>query len=110
MYRELGALWGIAECLENLAAVAGEIGQSERATRLFGSAAALRETLGVRLAARNVTKQEREIDALRAALGPNRFEAAWRTGRELPLSNAIEAALTTDSRQPSASIAGPASA
>jgi predicted ATPase/class 3 adenylate cyclase/DNA-binding CsgD family transcriptional regulator len=107
MYRESGALWGIAECLEGLAAVAGDAGQCERAAQLFGSAAVVRETVGLPLAPRNATKQERELDVLRAALGPNQFEAAWQIGRELPVSEAINAALTTDSRQPNTPVAAP---
>lgn len=105
MHRELGALWGIAESLEGLASVAGDAGQCERAAQLFGSAAALRETHGFRLAPRNVSKREQELDALRAAFDPDRFEAAWQMGRELPVSEAINAALTTDSRQPNTPMA-----
>jgi non-specific serine/threonine protein kinase len=107
MFQKLGALGGIAECLEGLAAVAADVGECELAAQLFGSAAALRESVGHRLAPGGVRERERELDALRAALSPKRFEAAWQIGRELSVSEAISAALTTDSRQPNTPVAAP---
>jgi non-specific serine/threonine protein kinase len=107
MFQKLGSLGGIAECLEGLAAVAADGGESDRAAELFGSAAALHETEGFRLSAPNIRKVERELDALRAALGANRFEAAWQIGRELPVGDAIIAALTITSGQSAKPIAAP---
>jgi tetratricopeptide (TPR) repeat protein len=93
MYRDLGAVWGIADSLEGLAGIAGEVGQFQRAAELFGSAAALRESAGFQLAPPKIIMQRRELDALRQALGSNGFEAAWQTGRELPVSDTVAAAL-----------------
>ena len=124
MFQKLGALGGMAECLEGLAALAADAGEAEHAAELFGSAAALRDTegriLGPRAAraaragdrfrsqsAANVRKQERELAALRAVLGPHRFEAAWQCGRERPVSDAVAAALTTTASQSGKPIAAP---
>ncbi|MBV9596540.1 MAG: tetratricopeptide repeat protein [Chloroflexi bacterium] len=94
MYRDLGALWGIAECLEGLAAVAADTDQCERAVQLCGSAAALRESGGFLCGPWNLARQEGELDALRAALGPERFDVAWQLGQGLPLSEVINVAMT----------------
>jgi predicted ATPase/DNA-binding CsgD family transcriptional regulator len=107
IYRDFGDLWGTAQCLEGLAVIAGDSGHSERAAQLFGSASGLRETIGIQLSPQYVTKREPELDALRAALGSNRFESAWQMGRELPVGEAIDLALRTDSRQPSIPVAAP---
>ena len=98
MFRELGALWGIAECLEGLAAVAVDADQHDYAAQLFGSAAVLRDAGQVRLGPYNRARQTRELDALRATLAPDRFEAAWQKGQGLQVGEAIDAALTMYSR------------
>jgi tetratricopeptide (TPR) repeat protein len=92
MLQELGALTGIAECLQDLAAVAADAGEFERGAQLFGSAASLREAVGLRLAPADVEALRRELDALRAALGPDRFEVAWQVGRDLSVSDAVAGA------------------
>jgi predicted ATPase len=97
MFRELGALWGVAESLEGLAVAARDLAHCGRAAQLFGSAAALRQNIGYQLAPPNAANQQRDLDALRATLGLNGFETAWRMGRDLPLDEAIDVALATDS-------------
>jgi non-specific serine/threonine protein kinase len=97
IHGDLGELWGVAECLEGVAGVAVDAGQFERAAQLFGSAAAVRTAVGYRIAPPRVAKQAQELEKLRMALGPHRFEAAWRTGRELPVNEAVYVALTDDS-------------
>jgi hypothetical protein len=100
MFQELGALTGIAECLEDLAAVANDAGEFERAAQLFGSAASLRESMGLRLAPGDAEALQRELDALRVALGPDRFEAAWYVGRGLSVSEAVGREPTISSSRP----------
>ena len=98
VYRDLGAVWGMAECLEGLATLAADACEREYAVQLFGSAAVLRESGGVRLGPRARAKQERELNALRAALDPSRFEAAWQVGQGLQVSEAVDGALVTRRR------------
>ncbi len=65
-------------------------GRPERAARLCGAAAALREELGTRfsLTARRA-EHDRTVAAARAALGEDAFESAWAKGHALPLEEAI---------------------
>jgi predicted ATPase/class 3 adenylate cyclase/DNA-binding CsgD family transcriptional regulator len=107
IYEELGAVWGIADSLEGLAGIAGDLGQSECAAQLFSSAAALRETAGFRLPPQRAIMRQRELDALRDALGPNRFETAWRIGRDQAVSDAVAASLAITSEEPRKPMAAP---
>jgi non-specific serine/threonine protein kinase len=50
---------------------------------------------------------QRELDELRAALGQDRFEAAWHAGRELSVSEAVAATLPITSSLPSAPTSAP---
>jgi DNA-binding NarL/FixJ family response regulator len=100
LFQKLGATWGIAECLAALARLAADAGQLDVATRLFGSAARLRETQSMRpdqLAERAVGTHaatlEQDLEAVRSALGPRRFEALWEAGRELTVDDAVTVAL-----------------
>jgi len=93
LFQKVGATWGIAECLEAVAGLAVATGKRERAVRLFGCAAALRENIGLRLAPRIASKLEEALTGLRAALGTSRFEAEWQAGRTLSLNDAIALAL-----------------
>jgi non-specific serine/threonine protein kinase len=68
-------------------------GEPERAARLFGAVAALREQTG--LAVQHVLKEpyERVFSRVRDELGEERFAAAWTAGRALTLAQAVAAAL-----------------
>ena len=70
-----------------------DLGQPERAARLFGAADVLRESVGVPLPANERADHERYVDAVRAALGDESFAAAWDAGRALRLDEAIAEAL-----------------
>jgi hypothetical protein len=83
----------IGYCFEGLAAVLAFTERPEEAARLLGAAEALRESLGVGLAPAEQTTHDETVEALRGALPENRFAAAWRKGRELPLDDAIAYAL-----------------
>ena len=100
LFQKLGATWGIAECLAGLARLAAGAAQFDVATRLFGSAARLSETQSIRpdqLAERAVgthaASLEHDLEAMRSALGPRRFEALWEAGRELTVDDAVTVAL-----------------
>jgi non-specific serine/threonine protein kinase len=81
--------------LEALAETAGAARQGERAARLLGAAAALRETLGVPQPRSQQAEVEQAVVAARAALGEEAWAAAFASGRTLSLEQAIAEALAT---------------
>jgi len=87
----------IAECLEGLASV---IGTPERAAQLLATAASLRESVGTPLPPAERTDHEAVLNTVRAALGAERFTAAWDQGRDMLLEEAIEMALTHTNDEP----------
>ena len=66
---------------------------------LLGAAEALRESLGVGLAPAEQATHDDTVAAVQAALGEERFSAAWRQGRELALDEAIAYALEEEEAQ-----------
>lgn len=93
MQKEIGSKVAIAYSLEGLALVAKSQGHWERATRLFGTAGGLRETIGSSLAPADATDIDRSVTGLRTAMGNAVFDAAWAEGRAMMLEQAIEYAL-----------------
>jgi predicted ATPase len=87
--RELGDKHGLAECLEGLAGVAVAQQHLERAARLLGVAAALREAIGAPLSPRERVWYDRDMSTVRAGLGEAAFAAAWATGKAIPLEHVI---------------------
>jgi hypothetical protein len=86
--------WTIAYGLTMLGGMASERGRAERAARLFGAAAALREVTGATLRfAPDRVLHERHMAAGRAQLDPAAFAAAWAAGRTMPLPEVIAEAL-----------------
>src|SRR5262249_54296049 len=98
--QELGNRRGIAICLEGLAGLGvprdGDPAHpdetqenAERAARLFGAAEALREAIHSSIPAAWRAEYEESFALLRAALGEERFTAAWAEGRAVPLQEVI---------------------
>jgi hypothetical protein len=87
------ALCFVLLALEGAAGVAGAHGQPERAARLFGATDAVRTALGVPVRPVDRPRYDRDVSAVRTALGPDAFAAAWAAGRALPLEQAITEAL-----------------
>jgi non-specific serine/threonine protein kinase len=85
-----------AECLEGLAAVACAQAQPQRAARLLGTAAALREALGAPLPPADRASYERTVATARAHLNAAAFARVWEEGRAMVLDQAIAEALRTD--------------
>ncbi|HEX6668280.1 MAG TPA: LuxR C-terminal-related transcriptional regulator, partial [Gemmatimonadales bacterium] len=115
-YRESLALVGdsshflfVADALDGVAAVAATRGQPERAARLHGAAAALREQMGEVVPPWERPAHERDLAAARAALEPAAFEAAWAAGVALPLEAAVAEAMSDPSPALAASDAAPTS-
>jgi tetratricopeptide (TPR) repeat protein len=93
IWRELGYKRGIAQSLESFARLAARGREWERAARLLGAAAALRDAIGAPPAPHRREEGERELDAARAALGEESFAASWAEGRAMPLEQAVAYAL-----------------
>ena len=92
--RALGDKLGIAECLEGLAGCAAAQGQITRSVRLFGAAEALREAIGAPMPPCDRAVYDRNLSMARAGLDESSFAAGWTSGREMPLEQAVEYAVT----------------
>jgi len=90
IFRELGYRRGIARLLEDFACAAVTDGKPERALRLAGAAAALREALGARLPPDEQPKLERVLAQARAAVAPAAAQQVWTEGATMPLERAID--------------------
>jgi predicted ATPase/class 3 adenylate cyclase len=94
--QRLGTTGYLASGLEELALTAAATAggaRAERAARLLGAAAALRERVGIPQDPRQPAEIERAAASARAALGEDTWEAAFAAGRALPLEEAIAEAL-----------------
>jgi predicted ATPase/class 3 adenylate cyclase/DNA-binding XRE family transcriptional regulator len=93
---EIGDRRRCAEALEMLAAAAGmaqPLRQGERAARLLGTAAALREVLGAPQPPHQRADIEGAVAEARVAVGEAAWAAAFTAGRTLALEQAIAEAL-----------------
>jgi hypothetical protein len=79
--------------LERMAGVAAIQGQAERAARLFGASHALRLRFGNPIWPVIRPLYERDLAAVREALGDERFAEEWEKGQAMTLERAIEYAL-----------------
>jgi predicted ATPase/Tfp pilus assembly protein PilF len=80
MRRELADRVGIAMSLEECSVIANQRAANELGARMFAAADALRREVGSPLAAGERLRMERGADAVRAALGDERFSKAWKRG------------------------------
>jgi predicted ATPase len=85
-FRTLDDLWGVAACLEGLAALQTD---PERAARLFGAAESLREAMHAHPMPADRIEYQRNVEALRARLNEDDLATAWTAGRTLSLEEAI---------------------
>ncbi len=95
-FQDLGHKRGIARLLECFACSAAAQLEAERALRLAGAAAALRQNIGVRLAPAEQTKLEAALDPARRALTNQAGTAAWLEGWATPIEKAVDEVLTPD--------------
>ena len=84
---ELGDSWGTLELLEGLACIAGAKGEAEKAARLFGSAEALREAMGVGPWAALRTLEERYLVGARSRLKEGAWRRAWGEGYAMSMES-----------------------
>jgi tetratricopeptide (TPR) repeat protein len=100
IFRELGHKRGIARLLEGFACSAAVQSQAERALRLAGAAAALRENIGAPLTPTEQAKLEAILDPARQALINTAGTTAWLDGWSMPVEDAIEEVLMLDAASP----------
>jgi len=88
-FQELGYKRGIARVLESFAASAAEQSQPERALRLAGVAAALRQTIGAPPSPAEQAKLEQVLERARRGLTTTASRTAWLEGWVMPVEMAI---------------------
>jgi predicted ATPase/DNA-binding CsgD family transcriptional regulator len=86
---ELGDRRIIALALDGVAGLAVTWEQPEHAARLFGASSVLREANGLPVDPAFRTAHERDVGAVRAALGDESFAVSWTTGTALSLPAAV---------------------
>ena len=95
--KELGDKLIASDSLEGLACISGAEGGAERAATLFGTAEALRETIGA-VAYQHSPEEEAwlepYLEAACSSLEEASWNAAWTAGRGMTLEKAIEYALS----------------
>jgi tetratricopeptide (TPR) repeat protein len=92
IFRDLREKLGIAQCLERLG-VATAASAPERAARLFGAAASLREAIDAPLPPFEATEYDSTVNRVRATLPAATHAAVWAEGRAMTLEQAVEYAL-----------------
>jgi len=93
MFRALGHRRGIARVLEYLACCAAEQARPERALKLAGAAAALREKLGTPLSAAELAELDQNLNRARENLTASEQADFWTRGHTSPLDEILEYAL-----------------
>lgn len=91
---ELGELLGFAAGLERMATVTLAQADVPRAVRLWGSAHALRDSIGAPLPRESLEKFNEELMEARSVLGEDEFAALWDGGRAITWEQALDYALT----------------
>lgn len=90
---ELGDKVGVAKTLVGFAAIAMSEGRPERAATLLSVTERILDSTGGALAVVDKLEYTRLVDETRCALDEAALEAAWHSGRELSLDEAISYAL-----------------
>ncbi len=90
VFQELEHKRGIARLLEAFASSASAQADPERALRLAGAAAALRQSIGTPLTAAEQAKLERALAPARSALSTSAGRTAWLEGWVMPVEKAVE--------------------
>jgi predicted ATPase/DNA-binding SARP family transcriptional activator len=92
LWVRLENVWGITLALQGIAALAGLAGRPERAAPLLGAAESLRDDGGFAVWPTVRRECERDLEALRRALGADAFSAAWTEGRAMTQDQAVACA------------------
>jgi predicted ATPase len=100
IFQELDHKRGIARLLEAFACLAAAQLAAERALRLAGAAAALRENVGAPLTPAEQAKLEASLAPPRQTLGNTAGTSAWLEGWSLPVEKVVEEVLTSAAASP----------
>ena len=101
IFQELDHKRGMARLLECFACSEAAQAHAERALRLAGAAAALRQNIGVPLTPAEQVKLEASLDLARRGLSNTEGATAWLEGWALPVEKAIEEVLLPETAPPS---------
>ncbi len=96
IFQSLGHKRGLARLLDCFACSAALQSQPERALRLAGAAATLRQTLGAPLSPADHARLEKSLDPARRALPGPASSAAWMEGWAMSAGRAVEYALASE--------------
>jgi non-specific serine/threonine protein kinase len=91
--REIGDIWLVEQGLAVLAGAGALRRQYEQAALLFAASETLRSSLGRHRSIADQVDFDKRVASTRAGLGDAAFAAAWTQGSNIPLEEAIEAAL-----------------
>ncbi len=92
--RQIGNKWSFPYYLEGFGEVAIGEGQALRAAKLYGAAEVLRDKIGLPPSApRDRLFYDKAVQAIREALSPEQFKAAWDLGRGMRMEQALAYAL-----------------
>jgi non-specific serine/threonine protein kinase len=89
VFLDIGETWSVATCLEGVAMGLAGLARAEAAARLFGAAAALRQTIGSSVQPADLVDYEHAVASVRAALDPVAFAHAWEAGGALTTEAAV---------------------
>jgi predicted ATPase len=98
-FRELDHKRGIARLLDCFAVSAATQSQPERALRLAGAAAALRETVGAEVTHMEQARLAKSLEPARQALPDAAGTAVWMEGWAMPVEEAIAFAIAPEPAQ-----------
>ncbi|MDQ3780008.1 MAG: tetratricopeptide repeat protein [Chloroflexota bacterium] len=91
--RQLGERSLLTRALDRVGLALHQLGVNRPAARLFGASAAMREATGDILYASEAADYSQIWQLVRSALGETLYEAAWASGRSLPLDQALAEAV-----------------
>ena len=86
---EIGEKESIALILTTLGNASWPLGQYEQAAKLFGAATNLLASIGLSLSPHNRASFEENITTVRAKLGEERFQTAWKQGEGAKLTQLV---------------------
>lgn len=87
---DLGYKMVLANCFEWVASMQEELGRPLEAARLWGTAAALRESMNLPIPLPGRPRYERHVASARTQAGPSVFEAVWAEGRTATVSETVK--------------------
>jgi len=107
LYANLDIRWAVAIAYRRLASLAFVRADFDRSTRLYAAEVSVRATIGTVVPASERPTVDAQIEASRAALGPDAFCLAWEAGLSMALSDALAFALATVAQPSSDPVTSP---